>query len=66
MCNIKKMILAAGLLMCTVLAFAKPVRAVSPNGKLSLEQKGAGYVIRYGQASVLNISQVGITTSSVG
>ena len=62
----KKMILAAGLLMCTVLAVAKPVRAVSPNGKLSLEQKDAGYVIRYGQASVLNISQVGITTSSVG
>ena len=62
----KKMILAAGLLMCTVLAVAKPVRAVSPNGKLSLEQKDAGYVIRYGQAPVLNISQVGITTSSVG
>ena len=62
----KKMILAAGLLMCTVLVVAKPVRAVSPNGKLSLEQKDAGYVIRYGQASVLNISQVGITTSSVG
>ncbi|MBO4215057.1 MAG: glycoside hydrolase family 97 protein [Bacteroidaceae bacterium] len=60
------MILAAGLLMCTVLAVAKPVRAVSPNGKLSLEQKDAGYVIRYGQAPVLNISQVGITTSSVG
>ena len=62
----KKLILAAGLMVCTVLAVAKPVRAVSPNGKLSLEQKDGGFVIRYGQTTALDISKVGITTSSVG
>ena len=62
----KKLILAAGLMMCTVLAVAKPMRAVSPNGKLSLEQKDGGFVIRYGQATALDISKVGITTSTVG
>ena len=66
MCNMKKLILAAGLMMCTVLAVAKPVRAVSPNGKLSLEQKDGGFVIRYGQTTALDISKVGITTSTVG
>ena len=53
-------------MLCTVLAVAKPMRAVSPNGKLSLEQKDGGFVIRYGQTTALDISKVGITTSSVG
>ena len=45
---------------------AKPIRAVSPNGVLSLEQKGNGYVLNYKGQQVLNVSQVGITTSTVG
>ena len=62
----KKLVLAIFLLVCTAAAMAKPVRAVSPNGKLSLQQQGNGYVISCNGQQVLNISQVGITTSTVG
>ena len=66
MFQMKKLVLAIFLLVCTAAAMAKPVRAVSPNGKLSLQQQGNGYVISCNGQQVLNISQVGITTSTVG
>ena len=66
MFQMKKLVLAIFLLVCTAVAMAKPVRAVSPNGKLSLQQQGNGYVISCNGQQVLNISQVGITTSTVG
>ncbi|MBR6035823.1 MAG: glycoside hydrolase family 97 catalytic domain-containing protein [Bacteroidaceae bacterium] len=64
--QMKKLVLAAGMLVCAAVAMAKPVDAVSPNGKLALEQQGNGYVISCNGQQVLNISQVGITTSTVG
>ena len=64
--QMKKLVLAVGMLVCAAVAMAKPVDAVSPNGKLALEQQGNGYVISCNGQQVLNISQVGITTSTVG
>ena len=64
--QMKKLVLAAGMLLCTAVVMAQSVQAVSPNGKLALEQQGNGYVISCKGQQVLNISQVGITTSTVG
>ena len=66
MYQVKKILLLAWLFMLAAIAMAKPIRAVSPNGVLSLEQKGNGYVLNYKGQQVLNVSQVGITTSTVG
>ena len=62
----KKILLSACLLMCTVLAVANPLRVFSPNGRLSLEQQGRGYVISCDGQQVLHLSQVGVTTSTIG
>ena len=62
----KKILLLICLLICTVMAVAKPLRVVSPNGRLSLEQQGRGYVVSCEGQQVLHLSQVGVTTSTIG
>ena len=62
----KKILLPICLLICTVMAVGKPLRVVSPNGRLSLEQQGRGYVVSCEGQQVLHLSQVGVTTSTIG
>lgn len=65
-CKMKRFIWAACLCLCSAMAFAKPMQALSPNKKISLQQKDGGFVVYYQGKEVLNISQVGITTQNTG
>ena len=60
-----KKLLTTAFSLCYILC-AVAQQPVSPNGKLSLEQRGNQFVLRYQQHPVLEISQVGVTTTKRG
>ena len=45
---------------------AKNKKMVSPNKKLTIERKGEGYVVYWNKLQVLELSEVGMETTSTG